>query len=74
MAFSFTMLKRTNPEERELKFTPVETIRKEINSDDIIISTDSIPEIRVTKEDLFQRGYSNIDTKILTRLIEELEA
>ena len=74
VAFSFTMLKRTNPEERELKFSPVETIRKEINSDDIIISTDSIPEVRVTKEDLFQRGYSNIDTKILTRLIEELDA
>ena len=73
VAFSFTMLKRTNPEDRELKFSPVETIRKEINSDDIIISTDCIPEVRVSKEDLFQRGYSNIDTKILTRLIEELE-
>lgn len=74
VAFSFTMLKRTNPEERALDFRPVETIRKEINSDDIIISTDSIPEVRVTKEDLFQREYSNIDTKILTRLIEELDA
>ena len=74
VAFNFTMLKRTNPEERKFKFSPVETIRKEINSDDIIISTDSIPEVRVTKEDLFQRGYSNIDTKILTRLIEELDA
>ena len=74
VAFNFTMLKRTNPEERALNFRPVETIRKEINSDDIIISTDSIPEVRVTKEDFFQREYSNIDTKILTRLIEELEA
>lgn len=74
VAFSFTMLKRTNPEERALKFKPVETIRKEINSDDIIISTDSIPEVRVTKEDFFQRGYSNIDTKILKILIEELDA
>ena len=74
VAFNFTMLKRTNPEERELKFSPVETIKKEINSDDIIISTDSIPEVRVTKEDFFQREYSNIDTKILKRLIEELDA
>ena len=70
VAFCFTALKRINPDAYNLKFTPIETIRKEINSDDIIIKTENFDDIKVSKEML--NNYDELNATICKTLIKRL--